>query len=712
MYSNNRPIRNFLSLALSILLAGLFCVSTSKAEQDVSAPLGLSSFKNKAESFGSVLSLPPFETTPEAVKKSMEEAIVQANKSLDAIGDLNPEEVTFYNTIVALDHIGAESMRVASRIYLSKETNQSSEMRAVGKEMIKVFDEWAVGLDYREDVYQAVKAFADTNPKLEGEDAKLFEETLRDYRRAGLHLSKKEREEVEELRVKLSSLTTDFQSNISAAKKTLVFNAAELEGVPESFLSQESVKTGDDEYSVMANVTYHFVAVMQNCKIEETRKAMKMARYTLAAETNASLLQEIVELRDTIAKKLGYATWADYKTEPKMAKTGDIALSFVKDLAEGLQPKLEAEIAEFQKLKAADTGDLDVAFELWDWRYYSNLLKKEKYTVDTEELRVYFPYEQTLQGMFDIYEHCFGLTIQEVEPPYKWIDDLTLHLISDSDTEEPLGLVYLDMFPREGKYNHFAQFGLIDGKLLENGKYQRPTVALICNFPTPQGETPSLLSHNEVETLFHEFGHALHSILTDAKYSRFSGTSVPRDFVEAPSQVLERWISDKDVLDRFAFDYRDSSKTIPGDILERMKEARLATIGSFYRRQLSFGLLDLTLHSKVNSENNLDVVELSNEIISDTLLPVPDGTTFVAYFGHLMGYDAGYYGYAWADAIASDMITVFEEAPGGLMNKEVGRRLRDEIFAPGGSRPIDESIERFLGRKRSLEPFLKEIGIE
>src|SRR5438552_9326939 len=203
------------------------------------------------------------------------------------------------------------------------------------------------------------------------------------------------------------------------------------------------------------------------------------------------------------------------------------------------------------------------------------------------------------------------------------------------------------MFPREGKYNHFAQFELIDGKLLPDDKYQRPTVALICNFPSPSKDKPSLLSHSDVETLFHEFGHAMHSILTRAQYSRFSGTSVPRDFVEAPSQMLENWVWDKKVLDSFAADYRDPSKKIPAQILGKLKEAKFATEGTHYRRQLSFGLMDMALHTKIHENNAKETLPLSNKVLSQVFIPLAPDTAFVAYFGHIIGYDAGYYGYAW-----------------------------------------------------------------
>jgi thimet oligopeptidase len=334
-----------------------------------------------------------------------------------------------------------------------------------------------------------------------------------------------------------------------------------------------------------------------------------------------------------------------------MVKNGGAAIDFLEKLKTGLQPKFDAELAEFRKLKVKETGDANAQIQIWDWRYFSNQLKKEKYTVDAEQLRVYFPYQRVLDGMFRIYQNIFGLKFERVEPPYKWIGDLQLYAVSDAKSGEPQGLFYLDMFPREGKYNHFAQFGIIEGKLLESGKYQRPTVALVCNFPSPTKDEPSLLAHSDVETLFHEFGHAMHSIMTRAKYARFAGTSVPRDFVEAPSQMLENWVWDKKVLDSFAADYRDPSKKIPAEILAKLKEAKLATEGTRYRRQIAFGLMDLRLHTQIHDSNAKEALPLSNEVLSSVFLPMAPDTAFVAYFGHLMHYDAGYYGYAWADAI-------------------------------------------------------------
>jgi Zn-dependent oligopeptidase len=319
--------------------------------------------------------------------------------------------------------------------------------------------------------------------------------------------------------------------------------------------------------------------------------------------------------------------------------------------------------------------------------------------------------QRVLDGMFDIYQRIFSLKFVRVEAPYKWVDDLQLWAVTDAKSGEPMGFFYLDLFPREGKYNHFAVFPIIEGKQLADGTYQRPVCSLVCNFPPPSPDKPSLLKHSDVETLFHEFGHAMHGVLTRAKFSRFSGSSVPRDFVEAPSQMLEAWIWDKKVLDSFAADYRDPSKKIPPEILGQLKASELAISGFFYRRQLSFGLMDLYLHTKITDKNSGDAVRLANQVLSETVLPVPENTAFIAYFGHFTGYDAGYYGYAWADAIAADMATVFEKAPDGYFDVNAGMRLRKEIYAVGDSRDVNVSIEKFLGRKRSLEPFLKKIGV-
>src|SRR2546423_5073825 len=515
-----------LPLALTLALAPSLRAENLKTVDD---------FRAAAAKTNAVLTIPEWDQTPEAVDSMVKNAIATANKALDQIGTQDPSKGTFKSTLVALDDLTYQASLAANKDVIIKESNTNEKMRAAAENAVKEFQDWAVGIDYREDVYKALKAFADTKPKLSGEDKKLFDETMRDYRRAGLELPPEKRKEVEQLRKDLSKLGTDFDTNIVNAKAPLVFTKAELEGVPESFFAAPGVKTGDDAYTVLANVTWHYNTVEDNAKNEATRKKLYVTRDSLAKDTNQTVLNKMLALRNKIALRLGYKSWDDFQTEIKMAKNGAGAKKYIDDLVSGIQPKIAAEVAEMQKMKAADTHDPNAKIGVWDYRYYSNQVKKQKYNVDTEALRAFFPFQKVLEGMFNIYQSIFGLKFEKIAAPYKWIDDLQLYMVSDAATGEPLGMFYLDMFPREGKFNHFAEFTITGGKLLSNGKYQRPVCALLCNFPPPSADKPSLMTHSDVETLFHEFGHCLHEIVTRAKYGRFAGTHVPGDFVEAPS---------------------------------------------------------------------------------------------------------------------------------------------------------------------------------
>jgi len=692
-------------LLVSLLFAGALALRA----EDVKS---LSDFQAAADKANEVLVIPDWPKTPVEVQSAIDNSIAKANAGLDTIGKQDLSKITRESTIGALDDIQNDAQIAISKTVVVQQTNKDAAMRDAAEKAIKVFQDWAVGVDYREDVYKAVKAYADTKPKLEGEDALLLEHTMRDYRRAGLALPPEKRAEVEKLRKELAALETDFQANIVAAKAPVVFTKAELDGVPDTILESPGVKTGDDSYTILANVTFHYNTVEETAKKESTRKHLEEVRSNLARQKNVPLLNNILAHRNQIALKLGYKSWDDFQTEIKMAKNGATAKKFIHDLVDGIQPKFDAEVDELRKLKAEETKDPNAQINIWDWRYYQTQFKKEKYTVDTEALRIYFPFQRVLEGMFNIYQDIFGLKFTKILAPEKWVDDLQLFMVTDAASGQPLGLFYLDMFPRDGKFNHFAEFGIIPGKLLPSGKYQRPTVALLCNFPPPQKDKPSLLSHQDVETLFHEFGHALHAIVTTAKYVRFAGTNVPADFVEAPSQMLQNWVWNKKVLDTFAGDYRDPSKKILAETIEKMKEAKLATVGVFYRRQFTFADIDLTLHDVHPADQPYDCLAMSNPIFPKDFLPIIPDSAFVAFWGHLVGYDAGYYGYAWADAIAADMATVFEKAANAFLDKSAGMKLRKEIYAPGGSREIDTSIRNFLGRDRSIQPFLKTLGIE
>ncbi|MGV6827356.1 MAG: M3 family metallopeptidase [bacterium] len=682
-------------------------------EQQSTAPLrSVSDFATAAERAGVIFELPTWQKSEADIDVSVADGIDTLNRSLDAIAAIPRDQMNFENTIVALEDAYYPAIKVSERLDVIRETSPDKAMRDKARKAAKTLQAEFIKAGFRQDVYESVKAYADTQPELHGEDAMLLKITMRDYRRNGMDLSQDKKDELKKLKTELNEMGLEFAKNINEANAKVSYTREELEGSTEDFLSNKELIQEDGSYLIDGNVTWQYLAVMENVKSEEARKKLLMVRYTRAIDTNTPLFTRMLKTRAAIAQLLGYDHWADYRIEPKMAKTAATAYEFLDQLRVGLDEKYKEEIETLRQMKVAETGEQDTIINIWDRRYYENELKKTKYNIDTEQLKVFFEMDRTLQGMFDIFEEIFALKIEEVDPGYKWVDDLRLYAISDSGTGDPLGLIYMDMHPREGKYNHFAQFGVTPGKKLADGRYQRPVVGLVCNFPPATDTKPSLLTHDHVETLFHEFGHALHSVLTQTKYANFSGTSVPRDFVEAPSQMLENWIWDKSVLDRFAADYSDESRKIPSDILDKMEEARLATIASFYRRQLSFGIMDLELHSRTDDATFDNYVEFTNQSLSKVALKVPEGSAFVSSFGHLGGgYDAGYYGYAWADAISADMASVFEASPGKLMDHTIGRRLRDEIYATGGSREIDESIVAFLGRERSLDAFYEQIGL-
>jgi thimet oligopeptidase len=668
-------------------------------------------FQAKAARANSVLVLPAYPLTPDEIRAKTSQTLKDADAALAALVAQNPAKRTFASTFADFDAITSLVGTFGGHIGTLAETHPDKAMRDTAREESNKLDNWGIALEYREDIFQVLKAYADTKPALDPLQQRLLDFTMRDYRRAGLALPAAERKLVEQRRKSLTELTQQFEIAINEARAPLDFTAEELGGVPASFLESPGVKQADGRYRVMANITWHYQAVMDNADRAEVRQRLLLARYKLAQGKNIPILSKIVALRADIAQRLGYANWADYKTETRMAKTGATALKFEEDLVTGLQPKFTAEVETLRQLKAAQTGQADTKLELADVGYYTNRLKKEKYAFDTEALRVYFPYQATLQGMFAIYQRIFGLKFTQVEPPYTWAPGVQLWVVEDATTGLTMGAFYLDMFPREGKFNHFANFPQLRGRFLPDGRYELPLAALVCNFPPPSADKPSLLKHSDVETLFHEFGHVMHNVLGRSRYEGL--LSVPRDFVEAPSQMLENWVWDKAVLDTFAADYRDPTKKIPAETIDALVRAREATEGYADRRQLSFGLTDLSLHTlDVDAAWQADVLAISNDVAARVALPLPPDTAFVAYFGHLSGYDAGYYGYLWAKVMAIDMASVFRAAPGGFLDEKVGRRLRDEVYAVGNTREVADSVEKFLGRPRSQEPFLNYVGIK
>lgn len=413
------------------------------------------------------------------------------------------------------------------------------------------------------------------------------------------------------------------------------------------------------------------------------------------------------------AKLLGFKNHSDFILAIRMAKNSETVLAFEKELAEKLESHKQREREEWLRLKKIEKEERGEEFDnqihSYDWNYYNRANMEYNFKVNDEEIKNYFPMDIVTDGMLKVYEEILSLNFVEIQNPTVWHESVRMFAVHDEETGNFMGHFYLDLFPREGKYGHAAAFPLCPRYIKENGEISHPVSAMVSNFTKPTKDQPSLLKFNEVETYFHEFGHVMHGLCTQSPYARFSGTSVERDFVEAPSQMLENWCYEVDVLRRISGHYKDHSKPLPDDYLNSLIKARNADTGLLNSRQIFFGMFDQTIHS--SDDETIDTAALYDQFRQKyTGISAPPGTNGAASFGHLMGgYDAQYYGYLYSQVFSADMFTQFKKA--GVLSKEVGRKYRDSILAPGGTRDSMDSLIEFLGREPVQEPFLISIGV-
>ncbi|MGE3180587.1 MAG: M3 family metallopeptidase [Phycisphaerae bacterium] len=638
------------------------------------------------------------------------DALRKAEAAVAAIVAVPDGQRTFDNTVGAVDDLVTRLMNETEMMQFMQHVSTNAEERAQGQRATQDISNWFIDLSMREDLYNAIKSYAKTNPQLEGEQKRLLSHTMRDYRRAGMELSQEDRKKLSDMQKEMSDLSIRFQANIRDDDTTVMLTRDELVGMDDDFFA--TLPMSGDLY--LCNMEYPtYLPIMEFGEVETTREKMWLARHRRAGMKNAKILEQILALRSQAAKLLGYANNVDFETEIRMAKNGASVKEFYDELRPVVRKKSKKEYDEFTAAKREHTGNADAQLEPWDVSFYESRLKNAKFAVDNKEVQQYFPMERAIDGLFSITQKLYGIEYKEVTADAAsrgftiWHDDVRVFDVIDKQTSELLGTFYLDLFPRANKYSHAAQFGLQSRKRWSDGKIQKPVVALVCNFTKPTKDKPSLLTHDEVETFFHEFGHCLHSILTTANYANFSGTACARDFVEAPSQMFENWVWDADVLGTFARHYK-TNEPFPAELLKGMEAARNFGKGLWAERQLYYGLLDLTLH--LDDDGVTDSTHVARDVFNDVLIfDAPAETWPQASFGHLMGYNSGYYGYMWSLVFAADMFQRFEEL--GMLSQEAGRYYRDKILAKGGTQDEMEMVEEYLGRAPKKEPFLKYLGL-
>ncbi|KAJ2801281.1 metalloendopeptidase, partial [Coemansia furcata] len=568
----------------------------------------------------------------------------------------------------------------------------------------------------REDVYKAVRAVFDNAGEmasLGSEDRRLVERMELVFRRNGLALDKEKREQLGKVRMRISELEIKFNRNINEGNGQTVFTRNELEGLPSDFFDGRATEIVDGQEGFVVTTKYpDILSVMRLAKHEETRERMFVVEGQRCPE-NIPILQEAVALRLEAAQLLGYKTHAEFVLEENMAKAPRPVLDFVEDLRARLNVLADKEIEDIEALKKADkqaAGKSFTGLYGWDYRYYTNLVKEQKHSINDEEVKQYLPAKEVTRSILDIYQNMLSLRFLKIDNPPVWHADVEMYEVWEATEEKFVGHFYLDLFPRKGKYNHAAVWPIRAGFDHPDGSREYPVAAMVANFPKPTLSAPALLTHDDATTLLHELGHVFHGICSVTKWALFHGTRTERDFVEAPSQMLENWSWEPTVLQKLAV-HHQTGEPIPEALVKRLVASRNEGAGLFYLRQLFFGIYDMGIHN--TADGKVNVKELYNKLNED-VSRFNNGShdlCDMSTYGHMMGgYDAGYYGYLWSMVFSADMYAS-RFVKDGVFNPQTGLDYRYEILRPGSSRDAMNSLIKFMGRKPNNRAFIKSIGL-
>jgi thimet oligopeptidase len=644
-----------------------------------------------------------FNQTPKEIDTlcaSQQESLL---KRIEEVAKTPESQANFANSVEALERVTAEFGDVVNPVLFLKYTSTDAEVRATADRCEMAVEKLFVDIFMREDLYKLVKA-AKGKDKLEPRDQRLLDEYLTDFKRNGLELPPDRRKVFGDKKKELVALESEFSKNLVEWKDHLEVTEAQLEGLDKAYVDGLE-KTDKGTYKISMSYPNYF-PFMSEGKDGSVRKELQKKFDNRGGEKNRDLLERAIRLRHELAQMLGYKTHAHFVLEKRMAKDPETVKKFLSRLVKKLKPKGKADLEALLKLKREELKDPKIKeVYSYDWRYYENLYKKKYHQVEQQKIKEYFPLDVALKGMLEIYETLLGVKFELETNAVTWHPSVSCYQVKRDG--KLISKFFMDLFPREGKYGHAAAFTLIGGYRRTDGTYQIPLSSIVANFNAPSESNPSLLTHDQVETLFHEFGHIMHQQLTQAKFPTYSGTRVKRDFVEAPSQMLENWVWEKESLGKLSGHYKDKTKKLPDELIQKLIAAKLANVGLNYLRQLTFATLDLEYHSSPTVDTTAVYKRLSKEIM---MIPIQDGTMPQASFGHLMGgYDSGYYGYLWSEVYAQDMFTRFEKE--GLLNSKTGGDYRKWVLEPGGEEDPFSLVRGFLGRDPNETAFLKSIGL-
>ena len=666
----------------------------------------------------------PHQTVPfdkiklEHYEPALMEGIKQHAAEVEAI-ITNPETPTFENTIVALEYAGDLLDRVVTVFFTLNNAETSDEMQALAQKLSPVLTEHSNNISLDERLFARVKAVYETTDMstLTAEEQRLLQKSYDGFARNGANLSEEGKAKYRELTTALSKATLDFGQNMLKATNAYTLNITDstrLKGMPESAL-EAAAQTAKEKGHEGWTFTLHapsYSPVMMYCEDRDLRRELYMAFNTQNVQDNENnneeLVKKIANLRLEIAQLLGYTCHADYVLENRMAENAANVNNLLDQLLVAYLPAAKEEVKAVQEIAACTEGK-DFELMPWDWSFYSEKLRVEKYSLNDEMVRPYFKLENVTNGVFGLATRLYGITFVENKDIPVYHPDVKAYDVLDKDGSY-LAVIYTDFFPRAGKSSGAWMTGFKE-QYKKDGADSRPHVSITMNFTKPTDTKPALLTLDEAETFLHEFGHALHGIFSATTYPSMGGTSVYRDFVELPSQIMENFLPKKEFLATFAFHY-ETGELIPDELIERIVRAQNYNVAYACIRQLSFGLLDMAWYSRTTPFEG-DVKAYEQEAWAPTqLLPVVEGTNMTTRFGHIMsgGYSAGYYSYKWSEMLDADAFALFEEK--GIFSEEVATSFRENILSRGGSEHPKELYRRFRGQDATIDAMMKRDGVK
>ena len=666
--------------------------------------------------------LQKFDTAPfsqiknEDFEPAFEQAIKDAKQEVKDIIN-NTEEATFENTLEAMAFSGMQLDRISNIFFNLNSAETNEELQKIAQVVAPKLSEFGNDITLNPDLFKRVKAVYDKKDALNltAEQLMLLEKSYKGFVRNGALLSDSEKEQLRAIDAELALLSLKFGENVLAetnAYQLHITNENDLDGLPEDtkIMAKQLAESENKEGWIFTLDFPSYLPFVTYAKNRELRKEMAVAAGRKAFQdnefNNETNVLRIVNLRQQRANLLGYTTHADFVLEERMAQNPTKVLDFLNDLLVKAKP---AATKEFEELTAfAKNLDNIEQLEKWDGAYYSEKLKQEKFNLDDEILKPYFKLENVLNGAFEVANKLFGIRFEKVSNIDIYHEDVETYEVKD-ENNHLVALFYADFFPRKGKRNG-AWMTSFKSQYIKDGINERPHVSIVCNFTKPTPTKPSLLTFNEVTTLFHEFGHALHGMLANTVYPSLSGTSVYWDFVELPSQVMENWCYEKEALELFAKHY-ETGETIPMELIEKIKESASFLEGMATVRQLSFGLLDMGWHSQ-NPENITSLKAFENEQFESTkLYPDVAENAISTAFSHIFagGYSSGYYSYKWAEVLDADAFDYFKQ--NGIFNSEIATKFKDNVLSQGGTQPPMELYKKFRGQEPKPEALLKRAGL-